>query len=310
MNNTLVVPTIRKECFLDFKKVWENQPGGWDNVIVVEDSPQKTFDSGYEHYSWNEIDQILGENSWIISRKDSAIRSFGFLMAYKKQSNFIITLDDDCHPVKGKLLYEHIKIMSSQSRWYYPIPDLKTRGIPYTDQGISNIALNIGLWENVPDLDAVQSLNHSGGYFKPPLGTNIVPNGQYFPMCGMNLCFRSEITPLMYFPLMGQGQPFRRFDDIWCGIILKKVTDHLHYNVTVGEPFVNHQKASNVFDNLIKEAPGLKVNEYFWRLIDEIKLTEKTPSECMLEVGNYLEENNNDYIKKLGKAIKVWISLF
>ena len=30
------------------------------------------------HFSWTEIDKILGYDSWIISREDSAIRCFGF----------------------------------------------------------------------------------------------------------------------------------------------------------------------------------------------------------------------------------------
>jgi Reversibly glycosylated polypeptide len=37
-------------------------------------------------------------------------------------------------------------------------------------------------------------------------------------MCGMNLAFdRKLIGPAMYFGLMGQGQPWGRYDDMWAG---------------------------------------------------------------------------------------------
>lgn len=37
--------------------------------------------------------------------------------------------------------------------------------------------------------------------------------GTLFPMCGMNLAFdRDAIGPAMYFGLMGEGQPWGRYD--------------------------------------------------------------------------------------------------
>lgn len=45
-----------------------------------------------------------------------------------------------------------------------------------------------------------------------------VPKGTLFPMCGMNLAFdRLAIGPAMYFGLMGEGQPWGRYDDMWAG---------------------------------------------------------------------------------------------
>lgn len=45
-----------------------------------------------------------------------------------------------------------------------------------------------------------------------------IAQGTLFPMCGMNLAFdRKLIGPAMYFGLMGQGQPWGRYDDMWAG---------------------------------------------------------------------------------------------
>jgi hypothetical protein len=137
-----------------------------------------------------------------------------------------------------------------------------------------------------------------------------MPRNQYFPFCGMNFAFTSDVTPLTYFPLMGMNSPYGRFDDIWFGIICKKVCDHLDYHIACGKPYIFHSKASDAFNNLVKEAPGIKFNENFWEIIDGIELKTRTPISCMKEIGQNLEGHENDYLKKLGQAICIWANLF
>ncbi len=339
--NALIVPSIRQESLMEFLikwSPWEN----WDLVVIVEDNPTKTFDldccwnknPGTEymkddvvHIAWDDIDADLGDKSWIISHRDSAIRSYGFYYAWKHGADYIFTLDDDCYPLhyrrgptkepyvadNQKLhVSDHIQAMDCWTRWKESVHGWRTRGIPYKNQGTLDVVLNVGLWKTNPDLDAVQTIS---GYGKKWMGLDnfrkheIIPNGQYFPMCGMNLCFKREVTPLMYFPLMGESEPYKRFDDIWCGIIMKKVCDHLRWNVSVGEPFIDHIKASDPFVNLVKEAPGIAANEWFWETIDAVKLTESDPVGCMIEIGEALPQEN-DYLNKLGEAIQSWSSLF
>ena len=104
--------------------------------------------------------------------------------------------------------------------------------------------------------------------------------------------------------------PYGRFDDIWFGLIAKKICDHLDYHIVCGEPFVYHTKASNVFNNLIKEGPGIALNETLWQTIDEIKLKEHLPRTCMKEIGESLATKEHAYISLLGKAIQEWAGLF
>ena len=301
--------------FLIKWRPWEN----WDLVIIVEDNPTKTFDLGmYKddvvHITWDDIEADLGDKRWIISHRDSAIRSYGFYYAWKLGADYIFTLDDDCYPLNEpkQFIDDHIQAMDHWTRWKGSVHGWRTRGIPYKNQGTLDVVLNVGLWKTNPDLDAVQIISSHGEEWDGLVNCRnheIIPNGQYFPLCGMNLCFKREITPLMYFPLMGKGYPYKRFDDIWCGIIMKKVCDHLKWNVSVGDPFIDHIKASDPFVNLVKEAPGIAANEWFWETIDAIKLTESTPVNCMREIGEMLPQEN-DYLKKLGKAIQSWSSLF
>ena len=131
----------------------------------------------------------------------------------------------------------------------------------------------------------------------------------------MNLAFNREITPLMYFPLMGEDNQenkwsYNRFDDIWCGIIAKKIMDHLGLGVVNGVPFVEHRKASDVFKNLENEAIGIKMNEKFWQLVDEVALKENNVIDCYKELAKKIKFPNEPYFAKLKKAMILWISLF
>jgi reversibly glycosylated polypeptide/UDP-arabinopyranose mutase len=314
MKTALVVPTIREECINKFLDSWEEELVHFDQVIIVEDNPHTTFkiNNDYKkisHYSWEDVDRCLKQNTWIISRRDSAIRSFGFLMA--KDYDYIFSLDDDCLRIPEENFVEsHLKNLNNSSRWTELIPGLRTRGLPYKNLGKVHVSFNVGLWTNIPDLDAIQQLANPLQGFQPNVVNRIIPRGQYFPFTGMNFCFRGRLAVMSYFPLMGEGYPYRRFDDIWFGIIAKKICDHLGLLISVGHPFVHHAKASDPFVNLVKEAPGIKMNEAFWETIDQIVLTSLTPTGCMQEIGEGLIKNEDTYLSKLGQAIMIWVSYF
>ena len=135
---------------------------------------------------------------------------------------------------------------------------------------------------------------------------------------------------LSYHLLMGQAKPqypnvmassanleklpFDRFGDIWCGIIQKKVCDHLNWVVSTGTPYIHHDRASNPFTNLRKEANGIEVNEWFWEKIDAIDLAGcTTAAECYWEIGraiNFWEGEHSAYWTRLGDAMQTWAQLF
>lgn len=309
----LVVPTIRSDCITKFLNSWKNTKD-WDVTIVVEDNPEKTFqvESDY-HYAWDDIDKDLNDLSWIISRRDSAIRSYGFYKAYQLGADYIFSLDDDCLPIEGvRFCEDHIRNLENFPKWCESVPGKRTRGLPYQNFGkLENVKFSLGLWRGIPDFDSISVLSGKTEELQIP-ETRIVPRGQYFPFCGMNFGFKREVAPLCYFPLMGNGYPFGRFDDIWFGIICKKICDHLGYFISCGHPCIYHSKASNAFNNLVKEAPGIKYNEFFWEKIDKIELQHFDPAICMKEIGLYLkyQEDSDGYLQKLGSAIFNWISLF
>lgn len=358
-NIVLVVPTIRKDSFMAFVERWQ-AVGLFEHVdlIVMEDNPTRTFPMPLEaelkcritHLCWEDIEEDLGDKSWIIPRRSDTVRSYAYYVAWSMEYPFILTLDDDCYPCTEAdgLMYDgagflnsHLERLQGQTKWFNTLTSVKPRGIPFYNTGRGPGAIvNHGLWTNVLDYDApFQLANPIPEKFS--FDSRVVPAGQYFPMCGMNVMWRREATPLMYHLLMGQEKhgfeivddkrepilkklPFDRFGDIWCGIFMKRIADHYDLLVSTGMPYIRHERASNPFTNLKKEANGIEVNEKLWEWVDSwlptlqfgghvdvpTKLV-KSYAELGQWIAMYKEfPEHEQYFKKLGNAMAVWASLF
>jgi hypothetical protein len=315
---TVVVPTIREASMRAFLAAWQS-PLARAHLIVVEDNPERTFDLGtganLTHCSWAEIDAELGESAWIIPRRTDCVRSYGLWKACQERPDMVITLDDDClpDPERGDFLAQHWARLEAGGRdeaWVATGHGVAPRGMPYYARHRERpCVLNHGLWSRVPDFDAPTTLLQArvAGEFVPVDQT--IPAGKYFPMCGMNIAFRPVLGPSMYFLLMGQSQPVDRFGDIWCGLFAKKICDHLGYAVNSGRPSIVHERASSVWDNLRKEAQGLRLNEEVWVAVDRVVLTRATVVECYAELADALPLEG-DYWGTVRKAMRAWSELF
>lgn len=314
----LVIPSIRQEQLDEFFRSW-NDVGGWDYVVLVDDSPKKTLDPSASnrpvvHYSHSEILSELGEKSWIISKKDSACRCFGLWKAWSLGAQHIITLDDDVRPLAGckNLFNDHVKNLVEYDLFQSSVQGLRPRGMPACSLFRNDVRASVGLWCGVPDLYAGDMLNGYPSNYVPPLGRRVVPYGEYLPICGMNFLMHRDIVPLVYFPLQGDGQLYRRFDDIWQGLILKKGLDLLNFTMVVGEPFINHLRASDPVKCAVAESPGRDVNDLIWTWFASLPHCPKTlPTEAAEYIADNLRLTGpNTYFKEMGRALKVWVSLF
>src|SRR5260221_10881687 len=105
----IVVPTIREESLQRFMYEWRDEFFAHKkfsvHLIIVEDNPQKTFKikkiKNITHYCWEDIEKDLKKDSWIIPRRSDCIRSYGYWKAYQYKPDMIVTLDDDCYPLKN-----------------------------------------------------------------------------------------------------------------------------------------------------------------------------------------------------------------
>jgi len=127
----------------------------------------------------------------------------------------------------------------------------------------AEVVLSHGIWEGDKDYDAPTQITQ--GNKECQFYQGAIPRGIYYPMCGMNIAFKRKLLPYMYFAPMGPRVGLDRFADIWCGIESKRVIDKNGWAVVSGYATVLHNKASNVYTNLTKEAKGIGWNEEFWK---------------------------------------------
>jgi len=333
----LVVPSCRPESFERFMKEWQNLKIHTDDIkltlYLVEDNKKRTItipsDVRSEHYSWKEIDAELGEKAWIIPRQTSAIRSFGYYMAWKNGEDSILTLDDDCYPTRDNetihaLITNHLMAFKTKVPYsnYFNVGELfygqgsgiTTRGYPLRYKKPRHAAMSVGGWDNNPDLDALVQIELNN----PTIGVNrvydVVPKNLGVTVCGMNIMFPTELTPLMYFLLQGPKWEIDRWDDIWAGLFAKKVMDELDMPMIIsGIASVHHDRASHPLVNLKKESMGYAPNEVLWEYLLKLNLKGNTLKEKYYSLADQLEDkwfHKEGYGENLKTAMKIWVGLF
>lgn len=304
----VVVPTMesRGEIFEGFMKAWKPLFDKHKAVLIkVLDGDKPTL-TVYDEYTYEVPLEGNTEVRGCIFNKNDGVRNFGFwhIAKYLKDIQYIITLDDDTLPL-GDPIQDHLNALNMR----VPISWMSTaseymRGFPYNVREEAEVVLSHGVWQGVADWDAPTQLikgNRPVEFFK-----GAIPRWCNYPMCGMNIAFRRKMLPYMYYAPMGEGVDkvlgikIDRFADIWCGIESKKEIDKRGWAVVTGYATVRHERASNVWTNLIKESKGLSMNEnysqgdYFEFYKDAREYWEKL-------ILSYETSNNNrkHYIKSL-----------
>ena len=92
-------------------------------------------------------------------------------------------------------------------------------------------------------------------------------------------------------------------------MLLERVEVFLHRVVSFGEPWIEHIRASDPFANLVKEAPGIAVNESLWQAVNEIELRSSDPAGVVAEIGAAFRGNRDSYFAQLGEALETWARL-
>ena len=312
MKAAIVIPSIREVNSKKWIAAWKNEFNE-HHIIVIEDNPAKSFqikESNISHFSWEEIDRELGNKSWIIPRRTDCVRSFGFLKALEQKPDMIVTLDDDCLPDDTNFLALHWQALQKEHppEWFQHSYGLRVRGLPYNLETIPTV-LNMGLWSNIPDLDAKTQLESPDFRTVSSRFNHPVPKGYFAPLSGMNVAFKPEIVSAYYFLLMGEGHEYDRFGDIWAGIFLKKICDHLGFVISGGIPYVRHERASDPLINAKKEEPGLLIHEKLWRDVRDMRIEGSSFKECYISLAQQIPEYSG-YWKKLKEAMQTWAGLY
>jgi hypothetical protein len=201
------------------------------------------------------------------------VRDYGFWLAGQDESvDIVVSLDDDVLPLTSDLIGAHWAMLEAHhpARWQETAP-FATRGLPYAVRDGVQTVMNHGLWSGMPDLAAFSQLQQPDANWEPNLGdmpSLPVAPGCYFTCCSMNLAIRREYVRYFWMPVLPDG--YKRWDDIWAGIVFKRLADLYGWGVTTGRPIVRHERASNVVANLRQEMLGYGINERLWEVVDKV----------------------------------------
>lgn len=304
---------------LDFLNEWDELRHR--RLIVVQDTGEAPpVPDGFDDLTTvtrPEIEADLGKDAWIIPERTSACRSYGYLVAWREGHHTILTLDNDCYPERPGWVDGHLGNLDEPATldWFPSTPLLPfSRGFPYRGRNESQVWLSHGTWSGVPDLDAPTALHQPGLRLPPDDTLRTVPRWNFFPVCGMNLAWRRDLTPAMWFGVFGPAYGFDQYDDLWAGVLAKRILDHLGYAAVTGCPSVEHRKQSDVYANLRKQAPGMEMNEHLWRHVRDTPLTAGTVTGCYLQLIDGLPDRMPGdvpgWLPKFKRGAQVWAGLF
>lgn len=250
----VIVPTIREDKFKEFLTAWQPLFDKHKvNLYKVEDGLHPTCNG-------ESVESIMGEYSDLIYNFNDGVRNLGFAKAYKDGNKIFISLDDDTLP-DGDTIQDHLDILNSRQpiSFINSTDDIYMRGFPYWARNEAEVVFSHGLWNGVYDFDASTQLVF--GTPTPRHRKMPIPKGILMPVCIMNVAFKRCALPYYYqAPMFDE---INRFADIWSGWEVKKWIDSQSLCMVNGYAKVNHNRASNAFVNLIKEASGVQINEEY-----------------------------------------------
>ena len=200
-----------------------------------------------------------------------------------ERADIVIVLDDDCYPVDGmtmdQFVADHVRKLKEHQELsrFAVVTDPPSRGTPYNLPTKMPVAAVMGFWKGIGDYDACAQLVR-GATTPMRFLTQSITN-EYFPLSGMNLCFR----PKEWMPYC-QFIDVPRFDDIWMGWIWQKEAYRRGCCFRLDGPLVQHARQSNVWQNLRDEAKHLEANESIWKDIAEHKSFEYDSLRALLPV--------------------------
>lgn len=254
----IVVPTIREEQIKQFRQNWEHLIEKHKVILIeVHDGDEPFVLCGGTKFF---PEEIMGGDKDLIYNFNDGVRNLGFACAAKIGADYIISLDDDVKPY-GDTIQDHLDVLNRRwpISWFSHTEQDYMRGFPYNIRDEAECWVSHGVWYGVPDMDGISQLKD--GVIKPSFYEGPVPKGALMPFCAMNFAFKKEALPYIYQAPMFNN--INRFADIWGGIELKKDLDKLGKAMVTGIAWVHHDRASNVYKNIQKEALGIEMNDFY-----------------------------------------------
>lgn len=305
------------------------------HLIIVKDpdlSGEIQIPEGFnvDVYTRSDIDRVVGSSTSVLFSGYSC-RYFGYLMSRKK---YVISIDDDCIPAKDNegslvdIVAQHITNLTTPATPFFfntlYDPYRKgadfVRGYPFSLREGVTCALSCGLWLNLADYDApTQAL-------KPELRNSryvdavlTVPVRAMLPLSGINIAFDRELVGPALIPalkLAGEGKfRWETMEDIWSGMCVKVISDHMGLGVKSGLPYVWRNERGNAMESLKKEWEGVKLMEEVVPFFQAVRLPQSavTAEDCVVELAKTVKEQlgqSYPMFVRAAEAMVEWIKVW
>ncbi len=303
----VVIPTVSEPDWSLFAEIPEEIP-----IIIVDDSDGQIAPPSRPNvrmFDYAAQRSFMGKNYGAIAHKCAATRNFGHVVAFREGYDVVIALDYDCRPKPGWLT-SHLHALREaddhdavRADWINSVdqPGFYARGFPYerrdsdlpppeqtTASGM--VKLNMGVWNNVLDINGVDKLRA-----QPPscpgatgYGTRVALGN--VPLCGMNNAFAAEIVPAYFFlpDVFFDGWQLSRHDDIWGGFVLKRLLDLRGDLLSFGAPTVEHTRQSPLEQVVTMEHWMHLMSMPFYEIV-ETAIASITPGSYKAMFGEFSE---------------------
>uniref|UniRef100_A0A6M2ESA5 UDP-arabinopyranose mutase n=1 Tax=Populus davidiana TaxID=266767 RepID=A0A6M2ESA5_9ROSI len=305
------------------------------HLIIVKDPDLKEelrIPEGFniDVYSKSHIDRVVGSSSSIVFSGYSC-RYFGFLVSRKK---YIVSIDDDCIPAKDSkgflidAVAQHLANLATPATPFFfntlydPYREGAdfVRGYPFSLRSGVTCALSCGLWLNLADLDApTQALKPAQRNSRYVDAVMTIPSRAMMPISGINIAFDREAVGPALLPalkLAGEGNlRWETMEDIWSGMCVKVVCDHLGLGVKSGLPYVWRKDRGSAIESLKKEWEGVKLTEEIVPFFQQVRLpqTAATTEDCILEMATTVKQQlgpSDPVFTRASEAMVEWVKLW
>jgi reversibly glycosylated polypeptide/UDP-arabinopyranose mutase len=303
------------------------------HLIIVKDpdlSEELQIPEGFnlDVYTKSDIDQVAGSSTSILFSGYSC-RYFGYLISRKK---YIISVDDDCIPARDTngvlvdIVAQHITNLATPATPFFfntlYDPYRKgadfVRGYPFSMRSGVECGLSCGLWLNLADYDApTQALKPEQKNSRYVDAVLTVPAGALMPVSGINMAFNRELVGPALLPalrLAGEGKlRWETVEDIWSGMCVKVICDHLGLGVKSGLPYVWRKERGNAIESLKKEWEGVKLMEEVVPFFQSVRLRATTAEDCMVEMAKTVKEQlgqTDPMFARAAETMVEWVKLW
>ncbi|KAE8706500.1 putative UDP-arabinopyranose mutase 2 [Hibiscus syriacus] len=305
------------------------------HLIIVKDLDLKEeikIPEGFnlDVYEKPDIDRLVGTSTSIIF-SGYACRYFGYLVSRKK---YIISVDDDCLPAKDNkgflvdAVSQHITNLTTPATPFFfnTLYDPFTegadfvRGYPFSLRSGVTCVLSCGLWHNLADYDApTQALKPEERNSRYVDAVLTVPARTLMPISGINIAFNRDVVGPALLPclrLAAEGKfRWETMEDIWSGMCVKVICDHLRLGVKTGLPYVWRNDRGDAIASLRKEWEGVKMMEEVVPFFQSLRLPQEatTAEDCVVEVANAVKEklgSKDPVFARTAKAMLDWVKLW